>query len=139
MSRSFTMSTVNRGAAISTLRQYQRGARLRAEVVVVSSLERMVNSVAAFCPYDVQQLDDFHMVEHIESRISPGGLSYEVGFSEATFAEFGQPPYFIYTEFGTTKMDAQPCVFPARDLEAPRFRRELAAALAPRSSEGGSP
>jgi hypothetical protein len=134
MSR-MTMSTVNRQAVKSNLRQYSDNARRRVQGVVVRSIERVNNHIAALCPYDFEQRDDFHMVEHITVRIAPGGLSYEAGFDAAEFAKYGQPPYFIYTEFGTTKMDAQPCVFPARDAEAPIFRRELAEALRPRAGD----
>lgn len=136
MGRQFTMSTVNSRATVSNLRQYSDAAQRRARLVVAQSLERTVNLVAALCPYDADERDDFHMVDHIEVRITGDGLSYEVGFSEATFAKYGQPPYFIFTEFGTTRMAAQPCVFPARDAEAPRFRDELADALRPRPGEG---
>lgn len=129
------MSTVNRGAVISNLRQYSDAARKRAQVEVALSLERMHNHIAALCPYDVQQLDDFHMIEHISTRITPGGLGYEAGFLHDDFAAEGQEDYFIYTEFGTTKMAAQPCVFPARDMEAPRFEQALARALEPRPGD----
>jgi hypothetical protein len=135
MSRQWTMSTVQRQATVAALRQYSAKARARAEQVVVNSAERMVNLIAGLCPYDKAQLDDFHMIDHIRVRIAPGGLGYEAGFFHDDFAEAGQDDYFIYTEFGTTKMAAQPCVFPARDTEQPRFEAELALAIQPRPGD----
>lgn len=124
------------GTSVRTgLRGYGEAVKQRARVVVNDSRQRFVNYCAALCPYDLTESDDFHMVEHIRADPLPSGLGYDGGFRSKDFREAGQADYFIFTEFGTTRMSAQPCVFPARDLEEPQFVRELREAMQPRPGD----
>jgi hypothetical protein len=65
----------------------------------------------------------------LRKQTSEDGLVYEIGWREEDFTEVGEPPYFLYTEFGTRFMAARPCVFPARDRTVPKFRQALGQAL----------
>jgi HK97 gp10 family phage protein len=59
--------------------------------------------------------------------IEQDGLVSRVGWKDADFREKGEPPYFRFTERGTKKMKARPCVTPARDQIRPEFVRALGA------------
>ena len=130
MPRQWSMRT-NVGVPRAYVQRYRQRSLANARRVTEQSLERMHAIALSLCPYDVQELDDFHMIEHLKGELDPSGLGYSVGFDAADFIQAGQEPYFIYTEFGTSKMAAQPCVFPARDQELPRYRRELRNAVKP--------
>jgi len=76
-------------------------------------------------PYDALELfDDFHMRENIRIETSDDGLSFEVGWREEDFAAEGFAPYYLFQEFGTLHMAAQPSLGPAwNDLE-PHFEQD---------------
>ena len=79
---------------------------------------------AALCPRDTGR-----MLRLLKLRFGGAGLTYTIGWDEADFAAEGVGFYPVYTEFGTTKMAARPCLFPARDLVAPKYRRDLRAVV----------
>jgi HK97 gp10 family phage protein len=117
-----TLSVRNVEAVKANLRQYGEGAKARAKVVVQDSADRLYGTAQQLCPVDTG-----FMKAHMLKEFTPAGFGYQVGFRGSDFPT----PYFIYQEFGTRFMPAQPCIFPARDLERPRFRRDLAEALRP--------
>jgi HK97 gp10 family phage protein len=63
--------------------------------------------------------------DHIKMFIEADGLIGRVGWKDKDFEEEGEPPYFRFTERGTDKMAARPCVTPARDRIKPEFDHEL--------------
>lgn len=119
----------NYDAAYLNLAQYPERVRRRARAVVGQSRDRAQAMASALCPYDANELDDFHMIDVLRTVESPSGLSYEIGFFPTDFRSAGQPLYYFYTEYGTSRMAAQPCIRPTREQEYPRFRRELRTAL----------
>lgn len=118
-----TMSTRNTKAVIANLRQYGENAKGRAKVVVEQSAERVYQTAQSLCPVDTG-----FMKSQMRKELTPAGFGYQVGFREE---DFPGPFYPIYTEFGTRFMSAQPCIFPAAEVERPRFRAELKEALRP--------
>jgi HK97 gp10 family phage protein len=132
MAGRWTMSTRNFEAVKSNLRQYDQRARAAARRVVAESMDRTFITAQALCPRATG-----YMADNMRADLSPDGLAYQVGFREGDFVGQTNPAtgqvitafYPLYQEFGTSKMAAQPCIFPARDQERPRFRRELRAAL----------
>lgn len=130
-----TMSTRNLAGVQANLRQYNAGARLRTRAVVLESMDRTFALAQDLCPRDTN-----YMAEHMHADPTPSGFGYEVGFDAADFVGHTNPVngrkitsfYPVFTEFGTVKSPAQPCIFPARDAEAPRFKRALKEALSPR-------
>lgn len=92
-----------------------------------------------FCP-----VDTWFMHDHVRLEFTGDRLGYEVGWLDADFAEAGLPFYPIYQEFGTSKMRAQPSLFPAyREAEASfrpavrdLMRHALARALRRRGAGG---
>ncbi len=127
-----TMSTRNTQGVVANLRQYGQAARVRVQAVVVESLERTFTVAQSLCPRDTG-----FMADAMRAELTRKGFGYQVGFEERDFTAAGKPFYPIFTEFGTTKMAAQPCIFPANEAEHPRFRRRLAEALKP--SRGAAP
>lgn len=121
-----TMSTRNTAGVVANLRQYSAKARLRARAVALESMDRTFALAQDLCPRDTG-----FMAAHMRAEPTPSGFGYEVGFREQDFAHAGLDFYPVFTEFGTTKMAAQPCIFPARDAEYPHFRRALKEALKP--------
>jgi hypothetical protein len=71
------------------------------------------------------------MIDVLRAELTPDELGYNVGFDEADFRAAGLDPYFFFTEYGTSRMAAQPCIGPAGDQELPVYLRELRAALRP--------
>lgn len=65
--------------------------------------------------------------DHIKMFIEADGLIGRVGWKDKDFEEEGEPPYFRFTERGTDKMTARPCVTPARDRIKSEFDHELEA------------
>lgn len=133
-----TLGTKNLEALKANLRQYSSKAQQRAQQVVIASGQRQYERTYELCPVDTG-----HMRDNIQLLYTPGGLSYQVGWIETDFVganniHTGEPIrtfYPLYQEFGTTRHPAHPCLFPARDEERPRFRKELAQALSPRRGD----
>jgi HK97 gp10 family phage protein len=130
--RSFTLSTKNLAQVQNGLRRYGQQALVRAKGVVQESADRTYAIAQDLCPRDTG-----FMAEHMRETISDSGFGYEVGFREEDFAAAGLEFYPIFTEWGTSRMAAQPCIFPAAATERPRFKRALAEALRP--SRGAAP
>lgn len=129
MARSFNLVVRGAGGVVANLRQYPEDVKANVRVVMRRSMERAYAIAAANCPYDVLELDDFHMIDVLRQEMTEAELGYFVGFLAKDFREAGQPPYYLFTEYGTIKMRAQPCIGPAREQETPRLRRELKGAL----------
>lgn len=116
-----TMSTRNTAAVVANLRQYGERAKARAHEVVQESADRVFATAQELCPVDTG-----YMKSQMREEFTPKGFGYQVGFHASDFPGAFYP---LYQEFGTRFMRAQPCIFPAAELEKPRFRRELADAL----------
>lgn len=133
-----TLGTRNLQSLKANLRQYSAKARERAKQVVTTSGQRQYERTYELCPFDTG-----HMRDSIGLFYTPGGLSYQIGWEETDFVganniHTGEPIrsfYPLYQEFGTTRHPPHPCLFPARDEELPRFKRDLAKALAPRRGD----
>jgi len=128
----FTLSTKNTAQVQNMLRRYGQVAIVRAKAVVQQSADRTFAMAQDLCPRDTG-----FMAEHMRKDVSESGLAYEVGFREEDFTAAGKDFYPVHQEFGTSKMAAQPCIFPAAAAERPRFKRALADALRP--SRGAAP
>lgn len=74
-------------------------------------------------------VDTGFLRSQLRLTFSEQGLVYAVGWRDRDFTDAGLAPYFYYTEFGTSRMAPRPCLFPARDAQAPVFRAELRDAL----------
>jgi HK97 gp10 family phage protein len=73
-----------------------------------------------FCPVDTG-----FMQSHVRLEMSGDGLTFQVGWSAADFTSAGLPFYPPFQEFGTSRMRAQPSLFPAyRETEA-AFRDDV--------------
>jgi len=135
-----TMSTRNGGAVANGLRKYGQAALIRAKAAAQESKERTFAIAQDLCPRDTN-----YMADHMRAESTAGGYGYEVGFEESDFVGRVNPAngreitgfYPLYQEFGTQRMSAQPCIFPASEAERPHFRRALREALRP--SRGAQP
>ena len=115
-----TLSTRNLNGVVANLFRSDREAQ-RAIRVTVDKYGHETHAIAvALCPFDTG-----FMQEHLRLRFTERGLGYEVGWDEPDFTAAGLPFYPLYQEFGTTKMAAQPCLFPAHELTRPRFTAAL--------------
>jgi HK97 gp10 family phage protein len=79
--------------------------------------------------YDLAPKLTFFLADHLRYRLTKDRLAYEIGWKSSDFTSEGFAPYFQYTEFGTSKMAARPCLFPAREEIRPYFRANLSRAL----------
>lgn len=68
--------------------------------------------------------------EHITTVYSESGLAFEMGWFAADFAEAGLAFYAEWVEHGTSRMAAQPSITPAFEQTVPRFKRQIARAVA---------
>lgn len=133
-----TLGIKNLEALKANLRQYSVEAGKRARQVVINSGQRQYERTYELCP-----ILTGHMRDNIQLLYTFDDLSYQIGWLESDFVganniHTGEPIrtfYPIYQEFGTTRHPAHPCLFPARDEERPRFREDLARALAPRRGD----
>lgn len=131
MALRMTVGTRNRRALSARFRSTDARLQKEGRQLVVKYGEKQFKLTRELCPVGSRT---YKLGEHehkpgdlrrrIRLRYSDDGLSYEVGWREEDFIEVGEDPYFIFTEFGTRFMKAQPCVFPARDRTAPQFKRE---------------
>lgn len=92
--------------------------------VVKTSARAHRNLAKSLAPFDTGRLK-----RSIVSQLSEQGLSYLVFPDPEVFRKEGQPPYFIFQEFGTIKMTAQPYLLPSHRTMAPIVRRDVAAAI----------
>lgn len=132
-----TLSTRNLNAVIAGLRQYERESIGRAQVATTQYLERLYNTAQLLCP-----VASGYQKEHMRAELTPNGLGCQLGFEESDFVGQTNPatgevityPYFITNEFGNADgtHPAQPCIFPARAQEEPRYLRDLKEAIRPR-------
>lgn len=132
-----TLSTRNaKGVAANFVAADARAQRAIKKIVRASGV-RVHERQRALAPVDTGFMRSQLRVEFTE-----GGYAYEAGYRESDFDAAGEPFYPVYVEFGTATQPAQPHVFPARDEEAPRFRRELrdalSAAIRRRTGGGGA-
>jgi HK97 gp10 family phage protein len=114
------MSSVNTGALKLALGRAREEILAEARAVVAETAER-VRARA----YELAPVDTGFMREQIKVRTSPGGYVYEVGYDEADFEAAGLPGYFVFQEFGTSKMPAQPHLFRAAEEGRQFFAREM--------------
>jgi hypothetical protein len=127
-----TLSTRNLQAVKANLKQYDKGVRERAKVVVLESLERTFAIAQSLAPRETH-----YMAEHMRAELTLHGFGYEVGYEQSDFVGRLNPVsgvritefYPLFQEFGTMLQPGTPHIFPARDQERPRFRRELARAM----------
>lgn len=132
-----TLGTRNLQAVKANLRQYSVQAKQRARQVVEDSGQRQYERTYELCPVLTG-----HMRDHIQLLYTTEGLGYQIGWEESDFVgnnniytnERIRSFYPLYQEFGTRNHPPQPCLFPARDEEAPVFKRNLARALSPRAN-----
>ncbi len=135
-----TMSARNGGAVANGLREYSQAALVRAKAAVQKSKERVFAIAQGLCPRDTN-----YMVDHMRAESISAGNGWEVGFQGSDFVGKVNPvtgkkiTYFYprINEFGGRVQPAQPCIFPAFELERPHFRRVLREALKP--SRGAQP
>lgn len=129
MPRPFKLSTGNMNDVIRRYERYPEKVLANVRREMAASMERCYATAASLCPYDKEERDSFHMIDVLRQKPYPSGLGYEVGFKASDFREAGQDFYPPYTEYGTSKMAAQPCIGPAREEERPRLRRALREAV----------
>lgn len=70
-------------------------------------------------------IDTSFMHDHVGVVFSPDGRVFEAGWDEADFDAAGLPFYPLYVEFGTSKMAAQPSLYPAYKEVQPIFLADL--------------
>lgn len=73
--------------------------------------------------------DTGFLASHTRLDLSPEGLTYTVGYSEADFAAAGLPPYFYYVILGTSRMQANPYLFNVHERYRPRVTEAVGAAV----------
>ncbi len=120
MARAFTLSTRNKAGVIANLFSAQKRS--------VSAIKRTVRG-AGFAEYSIAYglvpVDTGFMQDHLTLEFSPSELGYELGWKQDDFTAAGLSFYPPHLEFGTSKMAAQPSLFPARDTVRPEFQRNL--------------
>lgn len=102
----------------------------------VSAIKRTVRDTG-FAEYSIAlglvPRDTGFMADNLTLEFLPSELGYELGWSEEDFTAAGLAFYPVFQEFGTSRMPAQPSLFPARDTVRPQFhanlRRNIRAAL----------
>lgn len=72
------------------------------------------------------------LASHTRLDLSPEGLTYTVGYSDADFAAAGLAPYFYYVILGTSRMPANPYLFNVHE----DFRARVTAAIGGAVREG---
>lgn len=78
-------------------------------------------------PYDALELNDtFHMRENIRIETDDDGLGVDVGWRHEDFTNEGFAPYYLFQEFGTLYMPAQPSLGPAASELEPLFYGDAA-------------
>jgi hypothetical protein len=130
-----TLGTRNRRALSANFQAMDARLQRDARKLVAKYRDKQFHLTRELCPVGTRaytrgthQHDPGFLRSMIRARTSDDGLAYEIGWREEDFIEKGEPPYFIFTEFGTRFMAARPCVFPARDKIAPEFKRDWSAA-----------
>jgi HK97 gp10 family phage protein len=120
MARSFVLSTRNTRGVIANM--------FAADRRVQAAVKRSVRD-AGFSEYQIAYglcpVDTGFMQDNLTLEFHPSELSYELGWKEEDFTAAGLGFYPIFVEFGTSKMAAQPSLFPARDAVRPEFRTKL--------------
>lgn len=127
-----TLEATNFDGVIANLRQYPARALPRVKDEIEASRVRTYNLAQTLCPV----LSGF-MRDKMVSESTPEGLGYAVGFRARDFVGQVNPFtgqritdfYPFFQEFGTSKMAAQPCIYPARDIERPRLKAAVRRAL----------
>ena len=115
-----TMQTRNAAGVIANMHAADRRVQATVRRTVRDAGFAEYSLAYGLCPVDTGFMQDNLTLEFL-----PSELGYELGWKEEDFAREGKPSYFIFTEFGTTKMAAQPALFPARDAVRPQFRSRL--------------
>ncbi|HEU4588142.1 MAG TPA: hypothetical protein VFS11_05825 [Gemmatimonadales bacterium] len=120
-----TLSTGNAAGRIAgVFGRLDRRTRAAVRDVVQDAAGREFQRASDLCPKDTH-----FMVEHLRLRFTRGRFGYELGWDEADFEAAGLAFYPVYQEFGTSKMAAQPCLFPARNEIRPLFQANLSRVL----------
>lgn len=119
-----TLSTRNTKGVIANILSADKRAQRAVRRVVREAGLQEYEIAYALCPVDTGFMQDSLRLE-----FQPEGLGYELGWREEDFTGAGLPFYPVYVEFGTSKMAAQPSLFPARDAVRPVFERSLSREL----------
>lgn len=120
----FDLKIRNASGVVANLHKYDALIRGEIEKEVLDSAEAVKAETQRLCAFDTGFMHD-----HVTAYISPGVLSYEVGWSADDFSEAGHPFYPPFLEFGTSRMPAQPALFPAYAAERPVFQRRVREAV----------
>lgn len=119
-----TLSTRNLKGVVANVHARDRQLQKETKALVTRTGRQEHDLAVALCPFDTG-----FMQQHLNIRFSEQGYGYELGWQAADFTAAALPFYPPYQEFGTTKMPAQPCLFPARDYYRPRFQANLRRAV----------
>lgn len=79
--------------------------------------------------YDLAPKRTGYMASKLRLEFTPEQYGYDLGYHAEDFEPFGLRFYPVDQEFGTSKMAAQPSLFPARAETRPEFQRDLSALL----------
>lgn len=124
MSIRLTLRVRNASAIVANFYAADERAQ-RAIRRVVKTHGKLTKELAQFlCPVDTG-----FMRAHLRTIFSNDGYSYQTGWLEEEFTKAGLPFYPPFQEFGTSKMAAQPCLFPADAHVRPQFTVDLRARL----------
>jgi len=101
----------------------------RARKLVADYGQHLHDLTFQLSPYDALELyDDFHMREHIDVQTYEEGsvFGFETGWRAEEFRAEGFAPYYLFQEFGTVLMPAQPSLTPAWADLRPSFLSDAA-------------
>jgi HK97 gp10 family phage protein len=115
-----TLSTRNLLAVVRNLFAAEKDLVFASQVAVQDAAERVYQRA-----YDLAPKRTYFMVEHLRMETSPDALTFEVGYREQDFTGAGFAFYPVFVEFGTTRMAAQPHLFPASEEVRPHFQRTM--------------
>lgn len=118
------LSFRNQQALVANLQGADRILATEIRVIVRNAGELCREFTQALVPIDTSFMHD-----HVKTLYSDDGRVFETGWDEADFAAAGLAFYPIYVEFGTSKMQAQPSLYPAYQEVKPIFLADIQDAI----------
>jgi HK97 gp10 family phage protein len=73
----------------------------------------------------ISPVDTGFMRDHIKKRVTERGYAVSIGWEAEDFESAGLQFYPPFVELGTSRMPAQPTIWPAYDEVAPQFEQDL--------------
>lgn len=118
------MSTRNISGVAANLRSFDADLKVEVRRLAQKHGKLVQARTRELCAYDTGFMHD-----NVRAELTPNGYGFEVGWRDEDFTARGFAFYPIFVEFGTSKMVAQPALFPAAAEDRPKYQRDLSAAI----------